>query len=114
MVQQLRPSQLAPWCAQLATQGRRPVVLDVREAWEVQTASVQANGFDLVHIPLALLPARVQDLQPGTPVACLCHHGARSMRAAHFLVDRGFSQVINLAGGIDAWSQECDPSVPCY
>jgi rhodanese-related sulfurtransferase len=47
-------------------------------------------------------------------VACLCHHGARSQRVAMFLAQQGFGEVANIAGGIDAWSAERDPSVPRY
>jgi rhodanese-related sulfurtransferase len=60
------------------------------------------------------IPARLQELDPGRPVACLCHHGARSMRVAMFLAQNGFSRVANVAGGIDAWSLQRDPSVPRY
>jgi len=47
-------------------------------------------------------------------VACLCHHGARSMRVAAFLAGNGFTQVANIAGGIDAWSIELDPALARY
>ena len=43
-----------------------------------------------------------------------CHHGGRSQRAAEHFLALGFRNVANLAGGIDAWSQEVDPSVPRY
>jgi rhodanese-related sulfurtransferase len=44
----------------------------------------------------------------------MCHHGARSQRVAMFLAANGFARVANVAGGIDAWSREVDPGVPCY
>ena len=49
-----------------------------------------------------------------TPVAIYCHHGGRSARAAQALADLGFSQVYNVVGGVDAWSQEVDPTVTRY
>jgi rhodanese-related sulfurtransferase len=44
----------------------------------------------------------------------LCHHGGRSMQVAMFLAQHGFERVANVAGGIDAWSRDVDPSVPRY
>jgi len=90
------------------------VVLDVREPWELQTASVAADGFSLVAIPMNQIPARMGELDPARAVACLCHHGARSQRVAMFLAQNGFGQVANVAGGIEAWSRELDPTVPRY
>lgn len=115
MIPQVRPSALPGWLEQQAAGGAIPVVLDVREPWELQTASVQPEaGFELVAIPMNEIPARLAQLDPQRPVACLCHHGARSQRVAMFLAQQGFDQVANIAGGIDAWSQERDPGVPRY
>ena len=58
--------------------------------------------------------SRFEELDPDRPTACLCHHGARSMSVANYLVRAGFESVANIAGGINAWSQERDPSVPTY
>jgi rhodanese-related sulfurtransferase len=115
MIAQVRPNELTDWLAQARTaRGTEPVVLDVREPWELQTASVQPDGFALVHIPMGVLPVRLGELDPDRPVACLCHHGGRSMQVAAFLAHHGFAQVANIAGGIHAWALERDPSVPCY
>ena len=89
-------------------------MLDVREPHELERASVKADGFDLQTIPMGVLPVRLSELTPGQPVACLCHHGGRSMQVAHFLKSRGFEHVANIAGGINAWSAELDPSIPRY
>jgi len=113
MIAQIPPSDLSSWLEQASAQGQ-PVVLDVREPWELQTASVQAEGFTLVAIPMNEIPGRLAELDPKQPVACLCHHGARSQRVAHFLVQSGFEDVVNLAGGIDAWSLQRDVAVPRY
>ncbi|MFM9879458.1 MAG: rhodanese-like domain-containing protein [Burkholderiaceae bacterium] len=113
---QIRPNQLAHW--RDALHADRPdaacVLLDVREPWEVQTASVHADGFQTVAIPMGELPNRLGELDPSQPVACLCHHGARSQRVALFLQHSGFADVANIAGGIDAWSRERDAAVPLY
>jgi rhodanese-related sulfurtransferase len=60
------------------------------------------------------VPARLAELDPARPTACLCHHGMRSLQVANYLTQNGFTDVVNLQGGINAWSQDIDPSVPCY
>jgi rhodanese-related sulfurtransferase len=112
MIDQIRPAQLAEWFRAQGTQA--PLVLDVREHAELAAASVKPEGFELVHIPMNEIPGRLGLLDPGRPVACLCHHGARSMRVAMFLQAQGFERLANIAGGLDAWSQEVDPGVPRY
>ncbi len=109
-MQQLSPVQLAEWAR---TQAQRPVLLDVREGWELQTASAQPQDLDLVHMPMQTIPARLHELDRTRPIACLCHHGGRSMQVAHFLASHGY-EVVNVAGGIHAWSAQVDPSVPVY
>lgn len=113
MVQQIRPSDLQAWLVQARLQGE-PLVLDVREPAEVQVACIQAEGFELRCMPMGSIPPRLNELDAARPVACLCHHGGRSMQVASFLERQGFTQVANIAGGIDAWSLECDPTVPRY
>jgi rhodanese-related sulfurtransferase len=114
MIAQVRPADLPAWFQAQAAGDRPALVLDVREPWEVQTASVTSDGFELVTIPMNEIPARLAELDAARPVACLCHHGNRSQRVASFLSQRGFAQVANIAGGIDAWSNEHDPTVPRY
>jgi rhodanese-related sulfurtransferase len=113
MIPQIRPADLAAWIAQQPA-GSQPVVLDVREPWELQTSSVRPEGFTLVTIPMNQIPARVDELDREQPIAVLCHHGARSQRVATFLAGNGFERLANIAGGIDAWSGERDPAVPRY
>ena len=111
MIEQVRPSELTHW---IQSHGADAIVLDCREHAELQVASVEPQGFELVHIPMNEIPGRLGQLDPGRAVAVLCHHGSRSMRVAMFLQAQGFENVANIAGGIDAWSQELDPSVPRY
>jgi rhodanese-related sulfurtransferase len=113
VIAQIRPSQLAAWLESVRAHGE-PVVLDVREPSELQVASVKADGFKLLTIPMGVIPPRLAELNPEQPIACLCHHGGRSMQVAAFLQSRGFSHVANIAGGINAWSGELDPSIPRY
>jgi rhodanese-related sulfurtransferase len=113
MITQVRPSEMSAWL--LASSGRgTPLILDVREASELKLASVAADGFELLHIPMGTVPVRLQELDPEQAIACLCHHGGRSMQVAAFLQARGFRHLANIAGGIDAWSTELDSTVPRY
>ncbi|OGA96097.1 MAG: sulfurtransferase [Burkholderiales bacterium RIFCSPHIGHO2_12_FULL_61_11] len=120
MISQLSPADFKVWrdSARAAMPAALPVVLDVREPWELQTAWVKEDGFMLVHIPMREIAARLAELQVshGTShsIACLCHHGMRSQQVANYLAQSGFTKVVNLRGGIDAWSQQVDPSVPLY
>ena len=111
MIEQVRPSDLSTW---IQSHGADAVVLDVREPVELRAASVKPDGFELVTIPMNEIPGRLGQLDPGRAVAVLCHHGTRSQRVAMFLAAQGFDTVANIAGGIEAWSRELDPSVPRY
>jgi len=89
--------------------GERPLILDVREPWEIETASVAGT----LNIPMGDIPSRLNELDPERETIVMCHHGVRSAQVAMYLARNGFERVLNLAGGIDAWS-EVDPSVPRY
>lgn len=110
----IRPTQIADWAQNAASDSAPAVVLDVREPWELQTASIKAEGFELVSMPMRSVPARYLELQRDQAIACLCHHGVRSAQVAHFLEQNGFTNIVNIDGGIDAWSHELDPSIPTY
>ena len=113
MIDQIPPRDLPGWLQAARVHGE-PLVLDVREPWEWQTASVRTDDAEWLALPMRAVPVRLAELDPTRPVACLCHHGARSMQVASFLKHHGFDHVANLTGGIDAWSREVDPSVPRY
>lgn len=85
-------------------------LVDVREPWEVELASVD----DAIRIPMGDITARCRELDTGRPVAVLCHSGGRSARVAAYLATRGFPEVANIVGGIDAWSLEVDDAVARY
>ncbi len=118
MIAQLPPADFNNWIQSLPSGGPQPVVLDVREPWEIQTASVKPEGFSLTCIPMREVPARLQQLQEklpaDQPIACLCHHGMRSLQVANYLAQNGYTNVVNLHGGIAAWSVQRDASVPTY
>ena len=114
MIEQVTPGALAEWFSAASPDETPPLLLDVREPAEWQAASVRLAGAELLQLPMHAIPARLAELDPERPVAVLCHHGGRSMQVAMFLAQHGFERVANVAGGIDAWSLQVDPSVPRY
>lgn len=92
-------------------QNKEPLfLLDVREPAEFEYAHIDGSML----IPLNQIPQRLREFDAEREIVIICHHGMRSMQAAHFLTQVGFKQVSNLVGGIDAWSLECDSTVPRY
>ena len=85
-------------------------MLDVREPWELEIASLPGT----VAIPMGSITRSLDRLDPQRSTVCVCHHGARSMQVALYLEHQGFSDVVNLTGGIDAWSAQVDPAVRTY
>ncbi len=94
----------------LAAEDPRVTLLDVREEWELALASVEGA----LHIPMGQVPDRLAELATEEIIVVMCHHGGRSATVAGFLQRNGFGQVVNLAGGIDAWARDLDPNVPSY
>ena len=90
--------------------GEQPLVIDVREAHELEISSVTFAR----HIPMGQVPDRVGELDPEVPVIVMCRSGGRSMQVARFLESRGFRSVSNLTGGILAWGERIDPSLRPY
>ncbi len=88
----------------------KPVLLDVREPYEVAIAALPAA----VNIPLGELEDRIGELDSGVPLVVYCHLGVRSATALARLEKAGFTQARHLAGGIDAWSRSVDPALPRY
>lgn len=85
-------------------------LLDVREPSEVATCAIAGSR----HIPMRQIPESLTELPRDRQILALCHHGGRSMRVTQFLRANGFTQVSNVAGGIDTWAAEIDPSLPRY
>jgi adenylyltransferase/sulfurtransferase len=108
MVQQIRPRELAERLAA----GEPVYLLDVRQPEEHATAALPRSKL----IPLGELGRRLDEVRPapGSLVVVYCHHGIRSLSGAALLSEAGLAQVASLAGGIDAWSVEIDPSLPRY
>lgn len=104
-MQIISPSDLQPLLARGAV-----TLLDVRLPEEIETASLPGA----VAIPLHELPQRFGELASDKPVVAMCHHGVRSQTAARFLERNGYTEVLSLDGGIDAWSTQVDATVPRY
>lgn len=94
--------------AQLVREGA--LLLDVREAFEVATCAVAGSR----HIPMRQIPETLAELPRDRLILVLCHVGARSLRVTHYLRANGFAQVSNVAGGIDAWAEQIDPTLARY
>ncbi len=87
-----------------------PLLIDVREPSEF--AVCQIPGARL--IPMATVPERLAEIPRDLPVLIHCHHGGRSLRVTQFLRAKGYAQVSNVQGGIDAWSLQVDPAIRRY
>ena len=89
--------------------GDRPELLDVREPWEFELARIEGSKL----IPMGELAERVSELDPAAETVVICHHGARSAYVTRALGQAGFTKVLNLEGGLDAYSS-VDATVPRY
>lgn len=96
--------------AEKLNQGEEIYLLDVREPHELEISKLE--GADL--IPLGQLAARLSELDSADEMVVFCKGGTRSARALELLTSAGFRKVKNLKGGINAWAQEVDPSLPIY
>jgi len=105
MVAEISPGE----CAERRRSATPPVLLDVREAWELEEARLP----DTLHIPMQEIPARLPELDRAAEIVVLCRSGVRSLAVARFLVQQGF-RACNLRGGILAWGREVDPALAPY
>ncbi len=107
-MQSLRPSELADWLVDSARE--KPILLDVREPWEFEVCHIEGSRL----MPMNSIPEKFSELDKNQSIVCICHHGMRSWQVAAFLERQGFTQVINLEGGVDAWAQEVDAAMATY
>jgi len=106
-VAQLQPSAAL---AHLKDKGSQAVLLDVREPWEYAQVHVEGSR----HIPMGQVPDRLGELDSTLSYVVLCHHGRRSQQVALFLASKGYGQVANVVGGIDAWAAQVDTHLARY
>jgi len=86
------------------------ILLDVRDDWEWERAHLEGA----IHIPLEQLLSRLAELDPSQEIIAYCHVGERSIDACLVLWEAGFRKVRSMIGGIEAWSELVDPTVPRY
>ena len=86
-------------------------LIDCREPWENEFVRLEQSTL----IPMNDTPSRVEELRGMEgQLVVYCHHGVRSMYVVQWLRSQGLTDVVSLAGGIDAWSLEVDPDLPRY
>jgi rhodanese-related sulfurtransferase len=92
--------------------GEPLLLLDCRERDEYELVRIESAQL----LPMSELQERVGELEPyrQSPIVVHCHHGGRSLRVAMWMRQQGFANVASLAGGIDQWATEIDPSLPRY
>ncbi len=85
-------------------------LIDVREEWEHKIAKIEGSEL----LPLSNFMSHIDELGIDDNLIFYCHTGARSANVCNFLATRGFKNLVNLKGGIEAWSNEVDQSIPHY
>jgi molybdopterin/thiamine biosynthesis adenylyltransferase/rhodanese-related sulfurtransferase len=90
--------------------GEPLILLDVREPYELMLSRLDHT----LHIPMSQMSERWREIPRDKPVVVLCHHGVRSANLIHQLQAAGYTNLINMEGGIDAWAKEIDPAIPLY
>ena len=88
----------------------RPLLLDVREDWEVATCQIPGS----IQIAMNTIPGRINELDEDAEIVCICHHGARSAQVGAYLERQGFTRISNLTGGVHAWAVQVDSTMPTY
>ena len=101
------PADLKQFLAESET---TPLLLDVREPWEFDKCRIEGS----LLIPMRQVPTALEELEPDQATVVICHHGIRSRQVCFYLEQQGFSNVINLEGGVEAWAQDVDPDMPRY
>ena len=107
-MRQMTAREVSAWLAD-STQ-RAPQMVDVREPWEFATCRIEGA----LPMPMRSVPARYAELDRNAPTVVVCHHGARSFQVGLFLEQQGFTDIINLHGGVAAWARDVDPGMPTY
>ena len=94
----------------LSNNNTPPLLLDVREPWEYQIAHIKNS----VLLPMHQIPSALQKFTADQEIVLICHHGIRSRQVAYFMESSGFTNLINLEGGVNAWAREVDHKMPTY
>ena len=108
MIGQLQAVALQEWLQDKARNA--PLILDVREPWEFDTCHIPGARL----IPMQQVAERIDEVPADSDIVVVCHHGARSMQVANYLAEAGRDRVYNLRGGVAAWAEQVDPTMPRY
>ncbi len=106
-MKQMNATELAAWLPE-----NNAMLVDVREAHELPNGMLE----DAKHIPMNHIPARIDELESAknSPIVLICRSGQRSMQVGQYLEQAGFTDVINLQGGMNSWATDVDPSMRVY
>lgn len=96
--------------AHLETCEQQPLLLDVRQPWEYDVCKINNS----VSVPMSQIPAEMASLDANRETVLICHHGIRSRSVGRYLEQAGFSNIINLSGGVDQWAKTVDNQMPTY
>jgi rhodanese-related sulfurtransferase len=107
---EISPKEAASDYESLSESSLKPIIIDVREPWEWDIVSLP----QALHLPLGRLLEEELSAPFETPLFTLCHHGVRSLKAAHWLRSKGFTHVQSIRGGIEAWASQVDPRLKRY
>lgn len=105
-MKQITPEELKEYLGA----GNMPVILDVRETWEYEICHIENS----LLISMSEITSRMDELNTDDEIVVICHHGGRSQQVGNYLETQGFNNIVNLAGGIDAWAKSIDPTMKQY
>lgn len=106
-MQHFTPTQLQEYLAQCDTP---PLLLDVRETWEFEYCSIKGS----ILIPMGQLPSKLDTLDPFKETIMICHHGIRSRQMGYYMEQAGFTNIINLSGGVERWAEDIETDMKRY
>ncbi|HHO58935.1 MAG TPA: sulfurtransferase, partial [Thiotrichales bacterium] len=84
--------------------------IDVRQPWEYDVCKLENSNL----IPMSQIPARLNELDKDRETVVICHHGIRSRSVGRYLEQAGFTNIINLSGGVDQWARTVDSQMATY
>lgn len=106
-MRELAPTELKSYLEQAP---QPPLLLDVRQPWEYDICKLDNAQL----VPMSQIPTKIDELDKDQEIVVICHHGIRSRQVANYLESSGFTNVINLNGGVAAWAQQVDSSMATY
>ena len=92
------------------TKSTAPLLLDVREPWEFEHCHIENSKL----VPMRQIHDYIPEMEPTQEIIVICHHGIRSRQVAKYLESLGFTNLINLTGGVEAWADQVEPGMKRY